>query len=503
MTFTTNGVDASDATRTQLAGAMDVDGPQTATRTVSTMTEINYQPNPPQTIVSEGSTAASLRGTLSFITPIIATHRESYQKAIVKMSKTMLDAAREIRARAATLARFSSTFSEDMGMPDQQTTRERAFIPHSLRGTLTLNSSSIIQNDSRLRDERTAIERAATEARRIHEQYQKDVADCMKTVAESELKARKKLLLSEYLQSLHDIALISVIMTKPSMPAGSRSDEEIALEVGTFLLGNLPEDHWRGCPFLDEDHADCPAKMTGAFRKSHATRRTAGLRFDASDNNLIETCSDFILPTWIHITTGLWKHDRDVDSQRQIDASISQLTAKMGACTATAQVAEVIDRGSPTTLLPLIRREVELAVATQKQQSKKSIRKNSSGGRKNHRSTPTGSGTIDVENLKSARGNKSKQESAGSRKPSATSQLNRQGRGDASTTTSTSSVKRPRSTSQGDSRQTGNTVRRSNKTASNGKIPRQQSPHRGERSIAGRYPSERKRQDTIAIARGN
>lgn len=122
-----NGVTAADATNQQ-PGEIEIDYDTTPTVTAVS------------TITPSESALVALNGSLKYLASYIAPHRVTYQKAIVTISKTILDAFRDVRNCAASIANFTNLFLDTGGPGDPREGRRRAFIPSSLRGTQPINA---------------------------------------------------------------------------------------------------------------------------------------------------------------------------------------------------------------------------------------------------------------------------------------------------------------------------------------------------------------------------
>ena len=386
-----------------------------------------------------------LEGRLIFLKPIVETQRMNFQKVIVNCAKTMLKIDREIRDRLATLHKFSSKIQDPTDCDEEGNPREKTFIPASLRKPLDLNISSLVKNDSRCATELTEITTTMKIAMDFHQKYQTDIANCMKKMAETEIRARKTILASEYSKTMLTIAegLIIVGKHQPGRSPTLLTDKELAFAATYELLKKLPDAHWARLNFLEKTLTNSKESFLTEYFNSQKPLDVHHIaqRATAADKSIICYAANKLTHIWPHMTTNLWNYDLQCDRDKKTDAELASLMATNSVKDANDKFADAMDNGADKTVLPLIQKEVARQLGKRASKAKQAARKKSLGDPKNQRSTPKKNGTSKTK--KSTRdSNKTMQRSSLKLKPPSTDGS------DSNTSTSSASRKRGRTTNR-------------------------------------------------------
>jgi hypothetical protein len=339
-----------------------------------------------------------LDGVFTLLRPAVASQRPQFAKVIVDSSRTMLRLDRDIRTRLNTLAKFSSSYFDKDDLDDNDKPREKPFIPISLRTKLVLNSSALVQNDDRLNDEFTAITTARREAIAAHEEFKVKAAASMKTMAEAEINARKKLLSFEYTNHMFLIAegLAVVGKNQPGRSAPTMTTSSIAGIACLRSLIEFSKGDWASCRFLKNTENATVNEFIDSFVTQHRidprVLTNNGEGQTRADIQLISHVKRKLGSIWPDMTTNLWAADIKRDAEHKMDAELSDLFNSKATVDANNDLENALDKGADATVGPLIAKEIAKQLGRRASNAKKSLRKKSSGNPKNQGSTPENSG---------------------------------------------------------------------------------------------------------------
>ena len=273
----------------------------------------------------------SLYGVLTFIKPVVESHRPRLAKAMADHSKAMLMTIRDIRDRIKSIKKFnapptsdnaSNTISgsvnamvvdaaegEDVNndsassassgdaataqppiagnarataVSTTNTTRGAAtttnptitetptFVPISLRKEMPLKPSKMITNDSRVSDEYSKVLTALEAANRLHDSYLIEISKHAKTIAELELAARIKLLEAQYSEALDTISqgLVFVHIHLGGKHHEDIVESDIAAIAAAFTHEHFEDEHWASLPFI---HANATKETYIELKKNNLT----------------------------------------------------------------------------------------------------------------------------------------------------------------------------------------------------------------------------------------
>lgn len=339
-----------------------------------------------------------LDGVFTSLRRAVASQRPQFAKVIVDSSRSMLRLDREIRTRLNTLAKFSSSYFDKDDLDDNDKPREKTFIPISLRTKLVLNSSALVQNDDRLNDEFAAITTARREAIAAHEEFKQKAATSMKTMAEAEINARKKLLSFEYTKHMFLIAegLAVVGKNQPGRSAPTMTTSSIAGIACLRSLMDLAKGDLALCRFLKNTENDMINSFIESFVTQHGINpqvlNNTGEGQTRADIQLIAHVKRKLDSIWPDMTTNLWAADIKRDAEHKMDAELADLFNSKATVNANLDLEQALDKGADATVGPLIAKEIAKQLGRRSSNAKKSTRKKSSGTPKNQGSTPVKSG---------------------------------------------------------------------------------------------------------------
>lgn len=350
----------------------------------------------PMTMVSDGKPTIRLDGIYKFIEPVVATLRENFAKVILGLCREMLEHDREIRRRFDTFKKFDTFYRDTDDLDESNQPKNKPYIPIFLRNKLSLQCSQLVQKDSRCANELAEIQTIQDAARSLHENYQIQMAEQTKKIAEIEYKARINIFANSYSDAIVSIAEGIVVIAKNQ--AGRQpiatSVSEIAKVASIHAIRAIATTNaWKECRFHSgiDDHLE-------TFEKYHYTKHniTDAMinQYDSrpTDNNLVVYATKKLKGWWPTLTHLLWQMDVKRDTDKKVDAELSDLFESKATVTANNNLADAMDTGADATILPLIQKEVERAMAKKSTATKQAIRKKSTGDSKSQESTPARSG---------------------------------------------------------------------------------------------------------------
>jgi len=353
----------------------------------------------PMTMVSDGKPTIRLDGIYKLIEPVVATLRENFAKVILGLCREMLEHDREIRRRFDTLKKFDTQYRDADDLDESNQPKSKPFIPIFLRNKLSLQCSQLVQKDSRCAAELAEIQTIQDAARSLHETYQKQMAEQMKKIAEIEYKARIIIFANSYSDAIVSIAegIVVIAKNQPGRKPIETSVSEIAKVTSVYVIKAIATANpttWNECRF----HHSGVDKHLETFLKHHYTKHSITETMINQYNNkpndyqLIVYAIKKLKEWWPTLTHLLWQTDVKRDTDKKVDAELSDLFECKATVTANTSLADAMETGAELTIVPLIQKEVERAMAKKATASKQASRKKSSGNSKSQESTPARSG---------------------------------------------------------------------------------------------------------------
>ena len=350
------------------------------------------------TMVSDGKSTIRLDGIYKFIEPVVATLRENYAKVILGLCREMLEHDREIRRRIDTFKKFDSTYRDADDLDENNQPKSKAYIPIFLRNKLSLQCSQLVQKDSRCAEELAAVQTIQDAARSTHSTYQQQMADHTKKIAEIEVIARRKVFATSYSDAIVSIAegIVVIAKNQPKRQPIVTSVGEIAKVASVAAIKEIAADHpdWIDCRFHQHGVNNQLEAFLENHYKYHGINADMSNRVDNSftDKSLVGYAKKKLKEWWPTLTHLLWKMDVKRDTDKRVDAELSDLFERKATVTANTNLADAMETDTESTIMPLIQKEVERAMAKKATANKQASRKKSSGNSKSQESTPARSG---------------------------------------------------------------------------------------------------------------
>lgn len=334
--------------------------------------------------------SAALGARLAPMKEILALQPDELKGTLISKSKEMLDLVTTIRQRQETFGRFSQPWinpKTQQPYVNEETNEPKPFIPNSLRIKCPIKASDTYNDDP---DIQAKIRLAQSK----HEQYQKDMAEYAKDVAELEITRRKKDLHAKFFDFVVTFALGRVIIKEikdGGIGEASKLDRnELSLKSAFDALKDLSEPQATSLMFEKVETMLVEFKSVKNFDDA-----AVETKMDVTDSEFIKPIMNN-LHTWIpQVTAEIWNKEAKKETDRKINAALRK-TLKTSALTKqTEDIAMALESATATSqdvMAEYIRKEARKEAKKIVQQATKSERKKSLGGAKNHASMPTEGG---------------------------------------------------------------------------------------------------------------
>jgi len=334
-----------------------------------------------------------LTGKYQFIKPLVETQRPSLGKIMASSCKVMLDLECEIRRRIDSRARMNGTYEDKNDLDEGERPRKKSFIPNSLRVKMPLNSSQQIQNDSRCGDAMSEVTTALEEARRLHEEYKKNMTTQAKLIADSEIKGRTNIQLCEYIALTVKLATRYVKVAKHELKSQEEhlTEQQITHVAINSAMKQYPSSHWEGLRFVEGFEQEGIDKFYKQFQSKAKINYNADILPAYNEAN-DETCghSDDDINEWVEkrlvaaipkLTTEFWENEKQQDCDKKLDAELAELDGIEDVDSANSEMENLMDvEGAAEEIMDShIDNRVNTAVGRRTAAKKKAARKKSSG----------------------------------------------------------------------------------------------------------------------------
>ena len=330
------------------------------------------------------------------------------------MRKTVL----EIRDRTTNLSVFAGNYIDKTDVDADGKGTTKSFVPSAFREKLKLNHSTMVKKDSRCASVFSEIMTKMETANRDHDVWKNKMSKHAEEIGRLEIKARILILKEDFCAAILDIAtcLVLVGKVKEGTPPTKNTNEDISHAAIFECLKLLPEQVWKGLPFIESIDGIEPfckgleatygttyiAMLSEKFAPTETEDNTT-LAAQLDNSTIATNHPDLQLVSWVakellvimpRLTTEFWEYERKIDVERKLDADLDLILTKKKIDKVNETLADAmeIDEESEAVVRSIARDEAQKVRNKTISNRKKDERKKSSGEGKAPPSQPTKSG---------------------------------------------------------------------------------------------------------------
>ena len=208
----TSGSDSDESMRDRQNNAPSSDQNQNGTAETGGADDANDEalkasgPSRVRKIVDFPDHPPQLTGKLVELKDIVEPQHSNLQWIIVNNTKAMLENREEIARKLDAICRFGGTYLDKHDVGDDGKPKEKPYLPTSLRIKPILNCSEKVSDDGRVDDIFRSMQTEMRAEKVLLEEYKQKLSELAKRMTAGELKARKRLLACDYLDTAMEIA---------------------------------------------------------------------------------------------------------------------------------------------------------------------------------------------------------------------------------------------------------------------------------------------------------